>query len=132
MTTIAERVAAGAAFLDEHDPGWWRADVPNAIHLDTLDLGSERSCVLGQRCPLEVLRSYAEREWGDPDEADPDDRYMAYAYELSKATTMNDAVNWGQERGFVLRNLRSLRNADAWLDLTTTWKHVIAERRAAA
>lgn len=32
MSTIAERVAAGAAFLDERDPDWWRADVERAIN----------------------------------------------------------------------------------------------------
>jgi hypothetical protein len=43
MTTIAERVAAGAEWLDEHRPGWvWRID------LDTLDLGDPCRCVLGQ------------------------------------------------------------------------------------
>ena len=38
MSTIAERVAAGAAFLDEHDPGWWCADADPAIDLVALDL----------------------------------------------------------------------------------------------
>src|SRR6266702_4132529 len=40
MTAIAERAAAGAAFLDEHDPGWWEHD--------------GYRCILGQRCPLEL------------------------------------------------------------------------------
>ena len=43
MTTIAERVAKGAAFLDEREPGW-----DARIDLDTLDLGSSHCCVLGQ------------------------------------------------------------------------------------
>ena len=42
--TIAERVAAGAAFLDEHDPGWDRR-----IDLERLWLGSCANCILGQR-----------------------------------------------------------------------------------
>ncbi len=33
MATIAQRVAAGAALLDEKRPGWWRR-----IDLDTLDI----------------------------------------------------------------------------------------------
>lgn len=43
MSTIAERVAAGAAFLDEHDPGWWER-----INLGRLDLNDTCNCVLGQ------------------------------------------------------------------------------------
>lgn len=42
-TTIAERVAAGAAWLDEHRPGW-----DQRIDLETLDLGDPCHCVLGQ------------------------------------------------------------------------------------
>ena len=49
MTTIAERVAAGAAFLDEHDPGWWRADVDRAIDLRVFEMAEPEHCVLGQR-----------------------------------------------------------------------------------
>lgn len=41
--TIAERVAAGAAFLDEHEPGW-----VDQIDPDRLDLGSSCRCVVGQ------------------------------------------------------------------------------------
>ena len=54
LSTITERVAAGAAFLDQHDPEWWRADVEQAIDLDMLDLASTSHCVLGQRCPLDL------------------------------------------------------------------------------
>ena len=43
MSAIAERVAAGAAFLDEQDPDWWRN-----LDLQSLDLGSCTRCVLGQ------------------------------------------------------------------------------------
>ncbi len=43
MTAIAERVAAGAAFLDEHDPGWDRD-----VDLATLDLSDCGNCVFGQ------------------------------------------------------------------------------------
>ena len=41
--TIAERVAAGAAFLDEREPGW-----DKRIDLDKLSIGSGCNCVLGQ------------------------------------------------------------------------------------
>lgn len=38
-----ERVVAGAAFLDEQQPGWYEA-----IDVDTLELAHGGSCVLGQ------------------------------------------------------------------------------------
>lgn len=41
--TVAERVAAGAALLDEKMPGWHAR-----IRLPELNLGSECQCVLGQ------------------------------------------------------------------------------------
>lgn len=43
MASIEERVTAGAAWLDEHRPGWWQR-----IDLETLDLGDPCKCVLGQ------------------------------------------------------------------------------------
>jgi hypothetical protein len=58
---IAERVAAGAAFLNENDPGWWREDVPNAIDLRTLNLGSGCNCVLGQREGGGTVRAFSLR-----------------------------------------------------------------------
>lgn len=43
MSTIKERVAAGAALLDERMPGWEQDVNPH-----TLDLSSPCHCVLGQ------------------------------------------------------------------------------------
>lgn len=43
MSTVAERVAAGAAYLDEHEPGW-----VDRIDLEQLSLSSCWHCVLGQ------------------------------------------------------------------------------------
>jgi hypothetical protein len=43
MTTIAERVAAGAEFLDRNEPGW-----VGRIDLDQLDISSPCRCILGQ------------------------------------------------------------------------------------
>jgi len=54
MSTVAERVAAGCAWLDEHDPGWWREDaVGNGpaggpVNLDEMSMRSTCNCVLGQ------------------------------------------------------------------------------------
>jgi hypothetical protein len=41
--TIAERVAAGAAFLDENEPGWFRL-----VDVASLRLEDCFSCVIGQ------------------------------------------------------------------------------------
>ena len=43
MSTVTERVADGAAFLDEHQAGWDRD-----IDLVALDIGSSCECILGQ------------------------------------------------------------------------------------
>jgi hypothetical protein len=43
MSTIAERVAAGGAWLDEHEPGWRQR-----IDRDKLDLGNCVRCIGGQ------------------------------------------------------------------------------------
>lgn len=43
MNTIAERVEAGAAWLDANRPGW-----VDRINLETLDMASPRRCILGQ------------------------------------------------------------------------------------
>lgn len=43
LPTVAERVAAGAAWLDERKPGWWQR-----TDLDRLDVASERHCPVAQ------------------------------------------------------------------------------------
>lgn len=43
MSGVAERVAAGAAYLDDREPGWWER-----IDMDRLDMSAECLCVLGQ------------------------------------------------------------------------------------
>lgn len=113
MATIAERVAAGAAFLDRHDPDWWRPDVDRAIDLDRLDLEDTGSCILGQRCPLELLAEY---------ENDPDAGYFAYGYQLMPGRTLFDCAG---QHGFA-------GNDDEYRDLTAEWRRVITGRRAAA
>lgn len=48
--TIPQRVAAGAAWLDQNRPGWWqnRPGWPQNIYLDQLDMSLDCGCVLGQ------------------------------------------------------------------------------------
>lgn len=127
MTAVNERVAAGAKFLDEHDPQWWRADVERAIDLDRLDMATGDVCVLGQRCPLDTLELYL----GYPVE-DNDDRefgYHAYAYRLNKGFHDREALDtWAVDHGFN----RPFGNAsDEYDALTAEWAKVITERRSA-
>jgi hypothetical protein len=115
VNTIPERVAKGAAFLDEHDPDWWRADVERAIDLVELNLSSCRRCVLGQRCPLEIN-----------DRKDPDiTPYEAFAVELWGADD-EALTEWANEHGF------DGLGASEYDRLTHEWTRVITERRAAA
>jgi len=126
--TITERVAAGAVFLDVHDRGWWREDVPNAIDLDTLDLAEGGACVLGQRCPLEVLQDYM-RSRGSIDpgwEGYRDHRYVAYADAICRAAGIDPLGNWARDHGFI----RSNPGGDGeWGELTAAWSDLILERR---
>lgn len=54
---VAAVVAAGVAWLDEHDPTWWREDATpvttlhdsEPIDLDRLDLNDPCGCILGHR-----------------------------------------------------------------------------------
>ena len=46
MTLCTDRVARGAAYMDENYPGWERK-----INLDTLDIQDGCKCILGQATP---------------------------------------------------------------------------------
>jgi hypothetical protein len=129
MTTITEQVAAGAALMDDRDPGWWCADVERAIDLWTLDLATTDNCVLGQRCPLDALAEAVGAE--NPDMLRDCDRDEAYGV---NATLLRDGVpgtwvpsldGWARAHGFT--------GGDRELDaLTAEWHRVILERRETA
>jgi hypothetical protein len=129
MSTITERVAAGAAFLDEHDPEWWRADVGNAIDLDTLSLESTQRCILGQRCPLELIGKLPRREY---------DAYYVMAAKMSGASLFDlDLIqDWAAPLGFMTGYFDGDDDEygdddDGYGDLTDEWARVIRERRSA-
>lgn len=119
MSTVTERVAAGAAFLDEHDPEWWRADVDRAIDLDDLDLACGDCCVLGQRCPLEVR-------------SDPETHFGSWVWILADSRDLLTVEEWATSRGFQVSWGESLKGDRAYGLLTAEWKRVIAGRRAAS
>jgi hypothetical protein len=122
--TVAECVEAGAAFLDDYDRGWWRADDGRAIDLGALDLSSGSNCVLGQRCPLEIRAN---------DQLDTP--YYAWA-KVILGTGIDRAVDmWAAERGFqVFPYIEGVREGDGEDDeydaLTAEWKRVIEARRS--
>lgn len=120
MSTVAEVVAKGAAFLDEHDPDWWRADVDRAIDLEDLYLGSGRRCILGQRCPMETAN--AERGSDSP--------YTANAERLS-GLNGRAIADWAPGLGFEA-DLDSEDIEEQYFALTAEWARVIRERRSAS
>ena len=135
MSTITERVAAGAAFLDEHDPQWWRADVERAIDLDTLLLSSPSTCVLGQRCPVETLERWVLARYSEAltDIYDAQDyNFWALAHELSAippgeaGDSNSEVVTWSSELGF------NSATGDEYDALTVEWIRVITERRSSS
>ena len=121
MTTVAERVAAGAKFLDEHDPDWWRDDIKHPVNLWDLSLSSPRRCILGQRCPME-------KRGGDFDSP-----YMEMAQSLSGiAPDSGDLLPWAAALGFEASLTDFGVAYTEYGDLTDEWARVIRERRAAA
>jgi hypothetical protein len=112
MTTVAERVAKGAAFLDEREPGW-----DARIDLDTLDLQAPCRCVLGQ------LATHLDDYDDDWSYRDITDRFglVIWFWNWKADTSATDL-----EYGF---------NADPDVEtydaLASEWKRVITARREA-
>lgn len=113
MSTITERVAAGAVFLDEHDPDWWRA-----IDLDTLRLNDPDQCVLGQRCPVEAWRRAPIGE----------SRFATYAAVLS-GMNLREMSEWAEALGFEAGSDDRCCSGGEYDVLTAEWKRVITGRR---
>jgi hypothetical protein len=105
---VAERVAAGAAFLDQRHPGWWQ-------HIDVgqLNLGSCVRCVLGQLFP---------------NADDPQNSYEDACMALDIGDRDMDADLGFDRYGFPLAEFAP---DDSYGALTTEWCRVITERRAA-
>lgn len=107
-TTIAERVAAGAAWLDEHEPGW-----VDLIDLDKLNLASGCRCILGQ---LESPRL-------DPDYDPPDTAYVEALDHYGVADP--DGLGFNVEPALP----RQIRH-EQFQALTAAWRELIQQRRA--
>lgn len=121
-SSISERVARGAAWLDQVRPGW-----RDAIVLDTLDLISPCDCVLGQ---VYAQVSVAGRS--------------GYWYVMNEMAPFIDDCEsfygWPQARGFAsieghgqyLDSAQIKRWRDENLALSTEWTRVIHSGRVPA
>lgn len=125
MSTVTERVAAGAAFLDKRDPGWWVPGTERAIDLGTLSIASASQCVLGQRCPLETLAAFFNTTMSNLNSWDDDWRYTAQAEAISGLRHAGGLLGWAVAHGF------SYDHTDRTDALTAEWKRVITARRSA-
>lgn len=65
MSTIAERVAAGVAWLDWKLPDWWR---DTRIDLSAFDMSEDCRCVVGQLSPQGHYGNAVATHWLDLDE----------------------------------------------------------------
>lgn len=115
MTTIAERVAAGVAWLDQNRPGWVQR-----INLDTLDLGDPCQCVLGQEFTVEAR--------GD----------LATPYEIGRQALLrstNDEAATLVSAGLGFHAMADIigpatETDPEYVRLTTAWRDLIAQRRS--
>lgn len=115
MSTVAQRrVAAGAAWLDEVDPGWWEL-----VELDRLDLASCDDCVLGQWAAANLPeRTYGEGYFGSPD----------YGY---AAVALGLGIFQGKEYGFSVGHGPG-RPLVSFPELTEAWVDEILHRELEA
>lgn len=105
LLTVEDRVARGAALLDEKVPGW-----VDLIDLDTLDLGSPCRCILGQT-------------FADHPDADLTPFTFGVDSIFKVGADADDIAAYGFE--VYLDDL-----ADYYWSLTDEWTRVILARRA--
>jgi hypothetical protein len=118
----ADRVAAGFAFLEAHDPGFWRTGIEREIDLARLDLESPCGCVLGQRCPVEALIGHQRA-------VTP---YEAFGARLSglPVRRIGDLDDWAVPLGFSAVDDDDTDATDEdFYRLTAEWRRVIKSRR---
>jgi hypothetical protein len=105
--TIPERIARGAALLDEKLPGW-----VDQIDLDRLDLGSPCRCILGQTWDGGTIPGYS--------------RFETHANALGLGD--DEEI----EHGFNASGGDYFEDAPEYRALTAEWKRVILARLAGA
>ena len=105
--TIAERVAAGAAWLDERKPDWW-----SAIDIIAFDIDDCRDCALGQ-----IYGSY----WDSPLFADLESIQGALFF---VSDDERETIARAKPLGFYAES-------DETIWLNAEWERVIRARREA-
>lgn len=130
--TITERVAKGAAFLDEHFTGWWER-----IDLNTLNIDSCDNCVLGQlwctapqeeqgQIVAQAVQSMVAKRWDLQmahqimREQTPYGRIATAYEELNLSGTWDLGFNYGNP---------TYADLDEAQDLTDEWTRVVIQRR---
>ena len=105
MSTVAERVAAGAAWLDVQMPNWWAT---HGIDLDAFDMAKDCRCVVGQLSPKRSFCTATAERWLDLD------------------------CDVAQRLGFFAGHTSPRASYAEYDALQAEWRRVITERRAAA
>lgn len=145
MSDIKERVARGAAWLDEKYPGWFLK-----IDLGTLDLSRCTQCVLGQVYTgvipaaeqgqvLAQAIAQVTQGWPDADEWADDYRLQVASGEFGGyqiLTDFHELPEDGEWHGFVAvsdRQAETNEETDAeYAELLELWTQVILSKRLAA
>lgn len=121
MGGLRDRVAAGTAWLDLHDPGWWRADQPGRgdegrpIDLDELSMRHPCYCVLGHR-------------WGNYYSAPISvDQAVGYGFDTASGAAMDvHRYNSSDEYAAAVQAAMD----EEFTALTALWRSVVEQRRA--
>ncbi len=115
---IAERVAAGVAWLDDVLPDWWKT---HEIDLDALDMSDGCQCVVGQLYPFD--EDDIEHDIEDDGLSPFDAAVNRYWFDLTYPAA--------RERGLLAVG-DLYERPDEYIELGDEWRRVITERRAAA
>lgn len=111
MATIAERIRAGMAWLDEHKPGW----VDMVDTGSALDMGDEKRCLLGQ-----LFGHFCNVSHAHPRSHEPS-RYAHISGRMAYGAAC--------DLGFAAGNGRVWVGDGEYESMTRGWKRYIRERR---
>jgi hypothetical protein len=143
VSTVAERVARGAAWLDEKYPQWF-----TKIDLSILDLGDCTQCVLGQvytgvipaaeqgQVLAQAIRSVTQG-WPDAQEWADDYRLQVLSNQMGGyhiLTDFHELPEDGQWHGFVatVDSLEVDGGRGEYVELLDEWTRMILSKRMAA
>lgn len=130
LPDFTDQVNKGAAWLDEIDPGWWRA-----IDTEKLDLNNENMCVLGQ-----AWSHYARKNELPEQTAN---RYKAFINRIWPGVRNTDqpadhgfslapaVIRWANWRGAIDGQGGARWTPMLWEHLTKTWLVLIQARQEA-